>query len=379
MGPEETTGVGDRISALKRKVEKIKSFLVKMEKFLDDKDRLEKQNLGGKEKEESSVLDELQQYLRDAKVTKNQKEEIQASRAIASHAGGSPESSDPILEQNQLMTFPEEKNGRSTQKTKVPVFVSEKVADERGMPISVENLLSEEQLGDQKEADAERTKPACQLFDQMIVRGKVVTNKRKKKRWKASLEIQEGLEKHLSSEEKERTSPSWIEVRNRFGAKGKKRVVNQDMYACQVLDKTSMVQKRATRKKKKKFTKVKRSKYKCGKVNQEEYKFRRQNNKSLMKQCKLVNYLVSYIHQIFGTRFRRRITKKRKKRTRLEEHEREVIKHELVFAKLFWGHKAVLKKLARWKKHKFKQNTQRAEGRDQGNVVETTDCKPLEP
>uniref|UniRef100_A0A1J3FWF6 Retrotransposon gag domain-containing protein n=3 Tax=Noccaea caerulescens TaxID=107243 RepID=A0A1J3FWF6_NOCCA len=337
-------------------------FLDRIQKFLDNEERLEKQNLGGEEMEESRVLDRLHQYLReDDKATKNQKEEIQTSGAIASHVGGSTKSNDPILEQNHPMTETQDK---------IPVFVSEpaagvvvcqKVAEDPF--VSLENLFQEEQSDEQKGTDAERTKSACQVFDQMIVRGKMVTNKRKKKRWKASLEIHERLEKHLSSGEKERTSLSWIEVWNGFCVNGKQWDVNKEIYVCQVFDKRSRERKKATRKRKKnkKFKRATRSKSKCGKVNhmtrqtQEEYKVRKLSNKSLMQRCKIVICLASYSHQVTEKRFLRKFTKKKKKRTRLEEHEREGIKHELVFAKLIWGHKTILKKLARWKKHKFKQ------------------------
>ncbi|CAA7024010.1 unnamed protein product [Microthlaspi erraticum] len=286
---EETTGVGHRISALEQKVEKIKSFLVKIEKFLDDKDRLEKQNLGGKEKEESSVLDELQQYLRDAKVTKNQKEEIQASRAIASHAGGSPESSDPILEQNHLMTVPEEKNGSLTQSHQWVTQKNDESLTRRfeplfdggnaeGWVIRVEQYFERGKVTEQKlfgivntekkdtqeeNHSAEMDRNACQVFDEITQEGKKVAKKRKKKRWKASLKVQERLEKQLSSEEKLKTSLSCEEIRNGFYVNRKQGDIKKSIYASQVFDKRSRKKKRETRKRKnKKFTKAKRSKYK---------------------------------------------------------------------------------------------------------------------
>ncbi|CAA7024011.1 unnamed protein product [Microthlaspi erraticum] len=286
---EETTGVGHRISALEQKVEKIKSFLVKIEKFLDDKDRLEKQNLGGKEKEESSVLDELQQCLRDAKVTKNQKEEIQASRAIASHAGGSPESSDPILEQDHLMTVPEEKNGSLTQSHQWVTQKNDESLTRRfeplfdggnaeGWVIRVEQYFERGKVTEQKlfgivntekkdtqeeNQSAEMDRNACQVFDEITQEGKKVAKKRKKKIWKASLKVHERLEKQLSSEEKRKTSLSCEEIRNGFYVNRKQGDIKKSIYASQVFDKRSRKKKRETRKRKnKKFTKAKRSKYK---------------------------------------------------------------------------------------------------------------------
>lgn len=155
--------------------------------------------------EESKVLDRLHQYLRDDdKATKNQKEEIQTSGAIASHVGGSPKSIDL---HNYLLTVPEEKNDPLTQSHQLGAQKNDESLTRRFEPlfdggdaeswvlrveqyfergkVTEEKLfgsLNTEKKGENQSAEMDRN--ACQEFDKMTQGGKSVTNKRKKKRWK---------------------------------------------------------------------------------------------------------------------------------------------------------------------------------------------------
>lgn len=145
-----------------------------------------------------------------------------------------------------------------------------------------------------KQSETEMAKNACQVFDQMTLRGIWGTKKRKKKRWKTSLEIQEGLEKHLSSGEQEKTSPSCERISNEFGVSGKQGDVNKDVCKRQLFNRWLLCI----------FTEKKR------RANWEQEKKGIKHNK---------------------------------------------YSHHWVYAKLFVVHATILKKLARWKKHRFKR------------------------
>ncbi|CAL9224709.1 unnamed protein product [Arabidopsis halleri] len=66
------------------------------------------------------------------------------------------------------------------KKPSVEVAVCQKEAVGEDLFVSLEKLFQEEQTGEQKGTDVEKSEPVCQVFDQMPIKGKV----KKKKRWK---------------------------------------------------------------------------------------------------------------------------------------------------------------------------------------------------
>ncbi|XP_023638103.1 uncharacterized protein LOC111830465 isoform X2 [Capsella rubella] len=214
------------------------------------------------------------------------------------------------------------------------------------------------QQGEKNQTDLEMTKDACQVFDEISIKGNKKKTK-KKKRWKKL--------------------PKTVETERHFNIDGDKGFVK-------------LFTKKKERKRRK-FTQPKRSKYKFGKHNfcgsaariynglksietskssatQGDTK-KRKRWKKLSKTyncCKSMHSRWLYNQQVINIQFMSIFTKKKRGKGTVMEFERKGHKyceyiHGLVYTRLSLGYITVTNKRSKWRKHKFKQKSNKHEKR----------------